>query len=190
MEQIEYDRRERAEKFVIPPTQEDSSSKQPTAPMPSTSNSNRNEFTRIQFKRPDGASDVHTFNSTDTYLEVRNYVHNNLLLGTGIRDFVLITTFPRKEFGPANHNETLLDLGLVPSAVLLIIATSKAFDASNTVSTASRGFIGFIYALIHNLMIPINTVFNYVSNYFTSRNNAASGAQKRSNEDKSDDHDE
>lgn len=104
---------------------------------------------------------------------------------------MLATTFPRREFSPSDHTETLTDLGLVPSAVLLIIPTLKAFDASTSVSSASRGFVAFIYALLQNLMIPFNTVFNYIGNYFSPRNNATSGAQKRSNEEKpTDDHDE
>lgn len=191
LEQIEQDRRERANKFVPTPSstsENTTNSQQNLVPQ----NVDRSEFTRIQFKKPDGETVVNTFNSSDKFLEVKNYVHNNLLLGTGIRDFVLATTFPRKEFTPTDHTESLTDLGLVPSAVLLIIPTLKSFDASTSVSSASRGFFAFIYALFQNLMIPFNTIFNYIGNYFAPRKNATStGAQKRSNEERStDDHDE
>lgn len=191
LDQIEQDRRERANKFV-PSTGADSEEPATNSPqMTPVQNLNRSEFTRIQFKKPDGETSVNTFKSSDKFLEVRNYVHNNLLLGTGIRDFVLATSFPRREFTPTDHTETLTDLALVPSAVLLIIPTLKSFDASTSVSSASRGFIAFIYAILQNLMIPFNSVFNYIGNYFSPRNNATTGAQKRSNEERStDDHDE
>lgn len=183
--QIEQDRLERVQRFgPIPVSPGDNKEQTPLSNI--QQNIPKSEpFARIQFKKPDGETEMHGFNSNDEFIVISNYVQNTI----GLRDFILATTFPRREFTAADNNTKIVDLGLAPSSVILILTKFKSAPSSS-VSTASQGFIAFVYALFQNLMIPVNAVYNYIGNFFASRNNSATGAQKRSNEDRLSDYDE
>ncbi|KAF0522019.1 ubiquitin-related domain-containing protein [Gigaspora margarita] len=71
--------------------------------------------TRLQIRQPTGAPITQTFQSTDTLQIVHDLVSQHV---TG--PFKLMTTFPRKVFGDSEMQQTLKDLNLVPSAVLVV----------------------------------------------------------------------
>lgn len=204
LDQIAQDKAERAQKFghlVSPPSP-------PADPQPGTSKattpkSENSEFTRIQFKKPNGETDMHTFNSTDTFQTLRNYVKDTILAGTGVRQFTLATTFPRREFTDTDNDSSLNNLGLSPTAVLLIIVKFKSATSSNAVVSTTRGLFDVASTIIWNIFTPLIAIFGYVRNIIFNRGEqgpgaggngratdaASIGAQKRAGEERVSDND-
>lgn len=201
LKQIEEDRLERLQRFgqVGPqPTKSSNSNDEPTtsssttpqSPPTQSSTSSNHDSAKIQFKKPDGESETHVFKSSEPFSAVRTYVEDYILPGTGIRQFTLATTFPRKEFQNDDNDKTLAELNLVPSSVLLIIPIfKKSSPSTNIVSSASSGFIEFVSCVVWNIFTPIIGIFDYIKDLILNRNNASTGAQKRSNEENMSDHD-
>uniref|UniRef100_A0A7G3B2P2 UBX domain-containing protein 4 n=1 Tax=Lutzomyia longipalpis TaxID=7200 RepID=A0A7G3B2P2_LUTLO len=189
LEQIEQDKRERAQKFApIPPKSSPAEEKQNHhAPVAS-------DTSRIQFKTPSGGTEVHVFASTDQFSTVRSFVQQEILSGSGIRDFALATTFPRREFSEEHNTQTLTELSLTPSAVLLIIPQGRGGPSSGTmrssqVATASPGSTAyhFITSLLWSFLSPVVSVLTYIKNWAFSRQDQ--GQQKRAAEEQIPDHD-
>uniref|UniRef100_A0A1L8DT63 UBX domain-containing protein 4 n=1 Tax=Nyssomyia neivai TaxID=330878 RepID=A0A1L8DT63_9DIPT len=186
LEQIEQDRRERAQKFApIPPKNVEQQNHTPAA----------SNTSRIQFKTPSGGTEIHVFASTDEFSTVRRYVQQEILSGSGIRDFALATTFPRREFSEEHNTQTLTELNLTPSAVLLIIpqgrgaASGGTLRSSQQVATPSAGSTAyhFITSLLWSFLSPVVSVMSYVRNWILPRPDQ--GQQKRAAEDQVSDHD-
>ncbi|KAF5280474.1 hypothetical protein FQR65_LT03283 [Abscondita terminalis] len=97
--------------------------------------SRNNNIARLQFKFPDGSTHTHEFPSSDTLQTVRNYIMKNL--DVPYPNFTLSTTFPRREFTANNHSETLLDLQLVPNAVILILPLQRGTVSTHEESSLS-----------------------------------------------------
>ncbi|KRT80727.1 hypothetical protein AMK59_6207 [Oryctes borbonicus] len=149
LEQIEQDKADRAARFATTP-------QQPTRPLPQTttpspvSRAPPNGMTRIQFKLPDGSAHTSEFKCDSTLLEVKAYIKTNLNLSF---NFLLATTFPKREFTAEHDTNTLAELELIPSAVLLILPV-----AHGTVSTNSRTFTSILWSLL----APILNIFSYL----------------------------
>lgn len=75
--------------------------------------------TRLQFRLPDGSSSVKEFSSQTSLGEVCQYIKNSLTEGSA--NFKLCTAFPRHDFTTSEYSMSLIELQLVPSAVLLVI---------------------------------------------------------------------
>lgn len=150
--QIEQDKADRAARFSNPskPKTAEQQSPQPVRRVPANTNT-----ARLQFKLPDGSSRTQDFNSEDTLQDVRNYIRNNLNLP--YNNFILSTTFPRREFGSLDDDHTLLDLELVPNAVILILPIS-----SSSVSTNSQNFFS---NLLWTFITPFLNIFSYVKSF-------------------------
>ncbi|XP_055639294.1 UBX domain-containing protein 1 [Toxorhynchites rutilus septentrionalis] len=73
---------------------------------------------RIQIRLLDGSTLVETFEAKEQLAAVRLFVQ--LKLGTNPAPFGLMTSFPRKVFSPEDYDVPLEQLGLVPSAVLIV----------------------------------------------------------------------
>ncbi|GAA6064505.1 hypothetical protein JCM10212_001813 [Sporobolomyces blumeae] len=71
---------------------------------------------RLQLRVPDGPPIVHSAKGDDTLRSVWEMVK----VQTGLPDPKLTCSFPRKTFGPADLDKTLGELGLTPSAVLIV----------------------------------------------------------------------
>ncbi|XP_055846860.1 UBX domain-containing protein 4 [Episyrphus balteatus] len=188
LEQIASDRAERANKFTPP-----SPNPTPQATTPTTVNPPSNlEMSRIQFRIPNGETSTQTFESSDTFATVRAYVKVVVVKGTGIKDFTLATTFPKHEFTEEDDKRTLLELGLAPSAVILIIG--KASSGPSAVVARSGGIVNIFNTVFWALMTPVLSVFGYIRNFIIGRNDggadgprpATTGAQKRANEERID----
>lgn len=169
LDQIEQDKKERAQRFsnqsnpvepkepVTPPA-----NAAPTSAIPNSS--------RIQFKKPDGETEVVTFDSDMLFADLHLFVKNDVLHGS-VKEFFLATTFPRREFSQAEFDKTLVELNLTPSAVLLIIPGKKA-TASNprpsggVLPTQTDGsLIGMLGALVVGLFSPVMLLFAYLKNF-------------------------
>jgi len=75
--------------------------------------------TRVQVRLPSGAPLVQAFGVKEPLSAVRLYVQMNRTDG-GTGDVKLMTNFPKKVFGDEDYDNTLENLGLVPSAVLIV----------------------------------------------------------------------
>jgi len=75
--------------------------------------------TRVQVRLPSGAPLVHAFGVKEPLSAVRLYVQMNRTDG-GTGEVKLMTSFPKKVFGDEDYDNTLENLGLVPSAVLIV----------------------------------------------------------------------
>lgn len=86
---------------------------QPTAPAA------KKEYStcKLQIRLIDGSTLVHAFNVTDSLVDVNQYILMNQPGQNA--PYSLMTTFPRKVFTEHDHNKTLKELGLVPSAVVV-----------------------------------------------------------------------
>ncbi|XP_055912324.1 UBX domain-containing protein 4 [Eupeodes corollae] len=185
LEQIASDRAERANKFT--PTTPTTQATTPTTP---TVNPTSNlEMARIQFRIPNGETNTMSFESSDTFATVRAYVKGVVVKGTGIKDFTLATTFPKHEFSEEDDKKTLLELGLAPSAVILIIG--RASSGPSAVVARSGGIINIFNTVFWAIMSPVLSAFGYIRSFIIGRNDdeprpANSGAQKRASEDRID----
>lgn len=138
--------------------------------------------TRIQFKKPDGNIDVKTFENSEVFSTVRLYVQENVVVGSVIREFALATTFPRHEFQADDDAKNLIELGLVPSAVILVLPLDKVHSRKLPLQT-SYGFFSMLTTIFWGVVNPMVTAFSYVRNLIFSRNQNQTGAAKRANEE-------
>ncbi|XP_061462620.1 UBX domain-containing protein 1 isoform X2 [Rhineura floridana] len=121
-EKIERDKAERAKKFGGGC----SSSSQPAAPTPVPSSPSQEpplkreyDQCRIQVRLLDGTSLTQTFRAKEQLAAVRLYVELNRK-DSGEEPFQLLTSFPRRVFTEEDMEKPLQELGLVPSAVLIV----------------------------------------------------------------------
>lgn len=115
------------------------------------------DMARIQFRLPDGSSHSHNFEVTATLGEVRSYAATHLSFP--FREFAMSTTFPRREFTSKNDSQTLGDLHLVPSAVILILPTS-----SGRAITSPQNYSWRVPHLVWSLLTPLFSILNYLRN--------------------------
>lgn len=113
---------------------------------------------------------------------MRTYVEENVIVGSGIREFALATTFPRREFKNEDDSKSLFELGLVPSSVILILPLDKAPSRKLPLQT-SYGIFSMLTTIFWSGVNPVLTAFSYVRNWVFSRNRNESGAAKRANEE-------
>lgn len=181
LDQIEQDKQERAQRFQLTQPTADQSTEQPKkAPTPAPMTTPPNS-TKIQFKLPNGDSEIVTFESTMLFADVHAYVKSDILQGSGIKDFTLATTFPRREFSEVDFDKTLLHLNLVPSSVILVIPCKAKTTSSNNfipnpvLPTQTDGsFFDMISALVMGLFSPVFALFAYVGRIISgNRNNNA-----------------
>lgn len=179
LDQIAQDKKERAQRFQqfsseSAPTSSNQTKEQQQSPQPTVPPNS----TRIQFKKPDGDSEIVTFDSDMLFADVHAFVKNDLLQGTNIKNFSLATTFPRYEFTEEDFNKTLIDLKLVPSSVILIIPKAKVSTVHHLIPSGSAvsgggsggsvlpqnngNFFDMISALIMGLFSPVFALFAYV----------------------------
>lgn len=183
LDQIAQDKAERAQRFNLNASAtaaHKSDTNEPTSSVSSIS-SNAAE-TRIQFKKPDGETDVKTFGRNENFINVRTYVEENVIVGSGIRDFALATTFPRREFNTDDDTKTLADLGLVPSSVILILPLDKA-PARKLPLQNSYGVVAILTTAFWTILNPMYAAFSYLRNLVFARSRAQSGAAKRASEE-------
>lgn len=94
-----------------------------TQPMAAATTGTKKEYSscRIQIRLSNGSALTSTFAPTDAFGAVLSYVREHRT--DGMAPFSLMTTFPRRVFGQDCYGQTLQELGLVPSAVLVMTKT-------------------------------------------------------------------
>lgn len=165
LDQIAEDKRERAQRFS---TQASPTEPKPSPVTPPAAPTSSHDAARIQFKKPDGESQIVTFESLMVFADVHEFVKTEILHGS-MRDFVLATTFPRREFTQADFDKTLVELNLTPSAVLLIIPkkapTFSAGPSSVLPTSTDGGLMSMLGALVVGLFSPVVALFAYLKNF-------------------------
>ncbi|KAF6106945.1 UBX domain protein 1 [Phyllostomus discolor] len=126
-EKIERDKAERAKKYggggvssqPSPPTEPGSV---PSSPSQEPPTKREYDQCRIQVRLPDGTSLTQTFRAREQLAAVRLYVelHRGEEPGGGRDPVQLLSGFPRRAFSEADMERPLQELGLVPSAVLIV----------------------------------------------------------------------
>lgn len=166
--QIAQDKAERQAKSQSP-----SSPAEVPKPVVQSSSATRtnSNTTRLQFRLPDGSSNTREFSNEDTLDNVVTYIKNNL----PYNNFKLSTTFPRREFTANDYSQSLLDLQLSPTAVILVLPLNSGAVSTNPGGTFS--------ALIWSLFGPIFGLFGYLKGLIFGRNERTSGTKRPSQDD-------
>lgn len=163
--QIKQDREERLSKTQpLSPTTENVS--KPASASPPQVKSDK---TRLQFKLPDGSSNTQEFSINDTLQFVIEYIKDNLKLPYS--NFKLSTNFPRREFTSGDYTQTLLDLELIPNAVLLILPQNNDAVAPSNVG-------GTLTTLLWSLFSPILGVLDYLKGLIFGKNQNTTGTKR------------
>ncbi|XP_014480252.1 PREDICTED: UBX domain-containing protein 4 [Dinoponera quadriceps] len=135
--------------------------------------------TRIQFRLPSGNSHTGQFEPSSTLRTLRNYVVENIELP--FRQFSMSTSFPRRLLTNEEDDKTLLELELVPTAVILILPLKNP-NATTTVTSAQD--VGFLSRYMWPLFTPVIGVYNFIFviiGYFFGTNRNSN--RQRSNSD-------
>ncbi|KAL7732567.1 hypothetical protein ACLKA6_019197 [Drosophila palustris] len=90
---------------------------------------------------------------------VRVYVTNELLVGSNIRDFTLATSYPRREFKTEDELQSLLDLNLVPNAVLLVLKREHI----NSVVRTRNNLFNMLASVLWTILTPATMAFDYLN---------------------------
>jgi len=117
--------------------------------------SNNATVTRIQFRLPSGNSYTGQFEPSNTLRTLRTYVTENIDLP--FRQFAMSTSFPRRELTNEENDKTLLELELVPTAVILILPLKNVNE------------IRFSLVKYHTLLIIFILCFLYVSSLMSQQ---------------------
>lgn len=134
----------------------------PAAVSPPVVPRNLPDMTRIQFRKPSGECLVDTFKSDGPFGDVWKYAKASL----DIKDFVLATTMPpRREFSADHSDQTLIELNLAPSAVLLVIPLTKPSiigakvnEGGGVVATVTN----LLFSLIWLVITPLMSLWNRI----------------------------
>lgn len=118
--------------------------------------------TRIQFRLPSGNPHMAEFSPTNTLRTLRTYVTENINLP--FRQFVMSTSFPRRDLTNEDDNKTLLELELVPRAVILILPLK---NNNITTSVTSTQDVSFFSRFVWSFFAPVIGIYNYLMGYFT-----------------------
>ncbi|XP_008302460.1 UBX domain-containing protein 1-like [Stegastes partitus] len=125
-EKIARDREERAQKFGGGGPPSTAASSQPAPPSPSSPTSQgppptKKEYdeSRIQVRLLDGSTITTVFKAQEPLAAVRVYVQMNGNTPEG-QDFTLLSPYPRHVYTELDMEKPLKELGLVPSAVLVV----------------------------------------------------------------------
>uniref|UniRef100_A0A3P9L9V1 UBX domain protein 1 n=1 Tax=Oryzias latipes TaxID=8090 RepID=A0A3P9L9V1_ORYLA len=125
-DKIARDREERAQKFGGGAASTTAASSQPNLPSPSSPTSqgpppSKKEYdeSRIQVRLLDGSTITAAFKAQEPLAAVRVYIQMNSNTPEG-QDFTLLSPYPRHIYTEQDMEKPLKELGLVPSAVLVV----------------------------------------------------------------------
>ena len=179
LDQIEQDKKERAQRFAMQQSPNDSKPAKPLTP--TTPSPVSSDTARIQFKKPSGESEIVSFDSSMLFTDLHVFVKNEILQGS-LKDFTLATAFPRREFTQVDFEKSLQDLNLTPTSTMLIIpgkTKSVKFApgvASNVLPTQTDGsFFSMMSALFFGLMTPVMALFTYLKGFILRGNQSEAG---------------
>lgn len=138
---------------------------------------------RLQFRFGSGNTNTKVFNKMTTMADIRAYVQRELLPGTGIKDYILVTSYPKREFTKEHNNMTLEQLGLIPTAVILIIA--KEFTTTTVFANTYGNLLSTFSALLWTMINPIIATLIHAKDWLTgiTSSTTESRAQKHTSGD-------
>ncbi|XP_012252086.2 UBX domain-containing protein 4 isoform X2 [Athalia rosae] len=161
-QQIAQDKIERKQRELNRQQQSSQPSPVQEQPKPRTPTANDSGIVRIQFRLPSGTPHMGQFESTITLGALRAYIVDNIELP--FRQFALSTSFPRRELTAADDGKTLVELELVPSAVILILPVR---NSNNTAVVTSAQDDGYLSRFMWAIFASIASAFGYIRAYFT-----------------------
>nr|CAD2124869.1 unnamed protein product [Meloidogyne enterolobii] len=140
---------------------------------------------RIQCRFPDGQTLIKVFPSKEPLQVVYDAVNEDARKPTS---FFLMQTYPRKKL--TDMNKSLLELGLTPSAVLLVVS-SKDGDENNRGSGSILPTYGYFEMLIGFFFIPFSAIWRFLNSFWnnggaTNQRGEATINTLRENNDKND----
>ncbi|KAK9301422.1 hypothetical protein QLX08_006243 [Tetragonisca angustula] len=121
---------------------------------------------RIQFRLPSGNPYIAQFEPSSTLRDLRTYVVQNINLP--FRQFVMSTSFPRRELMHEDDDKTLLELELVPTAVILILPL-KSSNVTTTVTSTQD--VSILPQFVWSTFALFTAVYYYLIGYITGRRN-------------------
>ncbi|XP_014666913.1 PREDICTED: UBX domain-containing protein 4-like [Priapulus caudatus] len=107
---------------------------------------------RLQFRLPDGGYLTHTFAAGDRFQEAVDYVRQEV--GNKYGKYVLKMSFPKRDFQPSDYSQTMRDLELAPSAVLLLVPGAQR----NVLPARATGDGSFFWMVL----APFFAIFNFM----------------------------
>lgn len=135
---------------------------------------------RIQFRLPSGSTHMGQFEPSVTLGALRDYVLANIELP--FQQFVMSTSFPRRNLLSEDDDKNLMDLELVPTSVILILPLKNANGKSVFPSSDD---LGILSRIIWSVFTPIIGIYNYVMQYFhgadRSQGDDAAGTRESAN---------
>ncbi|CAK5078053.1 unnamed protein product [Meloidogyne enterolobii] len=117
---------------------------------------------RIQCRFPDGQTLIKVFPSKEPLQVVYDAVNEDARKPTS---FFLMQTYPRKKL--TDMNKSLLELGLTPSAVLLVVS-SKDGDENNRGSGSMLPTYGYFEMLIGFFFIPFSAIWRFLNSFWNN----------------------
>ncbi|XP_015596646.1 UBX domain-containing protein 4 [Cephus cinctus] len=163
-QQIAQDKLERKHKELALQQQVAQQQQNQEQPKPRTVIPSDASIARIQFRLPTGKPHMGQFEASSTLGALRTYVVQNIELP--FTHFAMSTTFPRRDLINQDDNKTLLELELVPTAVILILPLRNANITSAITTTQD---VGFFSRFMWGIFAPIISIYNYVLGYFSGR---------------------
>ncbi|XP_066595721.1 UBX domain-containing protein 4 isoform X2 [Prorops nasuta] len=164
-QQIAQDKLERKQReLALQQKAQNQSQEQPQSRAPIVSDAT---VTRIQFRLPSGNPHMGQFEPLSTLGSLRNYVIENINLP--FRHFTMSTSFPRRELTADDDNKTLLDLELVPTAVILILPLKTTSATTAVISTSPDA--GFLRRFVWMVFAPFVGFYNSIMGYFYGGSN-------------------
>ncbi|CAH1241796.1 UBXN4 [Branchiostoma lanceolatum] len=157
-EQIARDREDRAARYKQEKEEREQAQvvrEQEKAAEEASRQAARSEFARLQFRLPDGSSVTNTFASRDNLEAARQFVAEHLQL----QNFAMATTFPRRQFTDADMASSLMDLGLAPSAALVVL------PARSGASVVSSGGSGGMMDLVWLVLSPLAALWRFLQTF-------------------------
>ncbi|KAI8483808.1 UBX domain-containing protein 4 [Branchiostoma belcheri] len=157
-EQIARDREERAARYKQEKEEREQAQlvrEQEKAAEEATRQAARSEFARLQFRLPDGSSVTNTFASSDSLETARQFVAEQLQL----QNFSMATMFPRRQFTDADMASSLMDLGLAPSAALVVL------PARSGGSMVASGGSGGLMDLVWLILSPLAALWRFLQTF-------------------------
>uniref|UniRef100_A0A8C6XZV2 UBX domain-containing protein 4 n=1 Tax=Naja naja TaxID=35670 RepID=A0A8C6XZV2_NAJNA len=126
-----------------------------------TSQKEKSAIARIQFRLPDGSSFTNSFPSDAPLEEAHRFAAQ--IVGNTYGNFSLATMFPRREFTKDDYEKKLSDLGLAPSASIVLLPAGR--PATAVVQSSN----GDLWKFLGTILYPLIAVWRFISNFlFTS----------------------
>ncbi|XP_034656910.1 UBX domain-containing protein 4 [Drosophila subobscura] len=154
--QIAADRAEQAHRVLI--AEDVHSTTTSTAAVTTDSTTSSVDETRLQIRLPGGIHRTKSFPVGALLGTVRVYVRNELLSGTDTRDFTLATSYPRREFRTEDEVKTLLELNLVPNAVVLVLTKEQI----NRVVRTGGSLMTMLTTVMWAMITPAAKAFDFI----------------------------